>query len=151
MADWLSGLVRVEDIVGRAGSDEFVMLLPETSEDDAGRVGKARAETIDELAGEGSGETVHDHVDRIGGGDFGAGRAEVPLDGQEEDGECLGDAAAGGVHGEGERDQGSEEERAGNGGRGPRGGLAVGGIVISRRHVGVMLPGAAGRRRSTGP
>lgn len=38
MADWLSGLVRVEDIVGRAGSDEFVMLLPETSEDDADRV-----------------------------------------------------------------------------------------------------------------
>jgi len=38
MADWLSVLVRVEDIVGRAGSDEFLMLLPETSRDDADRV-----------------------------------------------------------------------------------------------------------------
>lgn len=38
MADWLSGLVRVEDIVGRTGSDEFLMLLPETSQNDADRV-----------------------------------------------------------------------------------------------------------------
>lgn len=35
MADWLSGLVRVEDVVGRAGTDEFLVLLPETSEMDA--------------------------------------------------------------------------------------------------------------------
>ena len=35
---WLSGLVRVEDIVARAGSDEFLMLLPETSQNDADRV-----------------------------------------------------------------------------------------------------------------
>ena len=35
LADWLSGLVRVEDIVARTGSDEFLMLLPETSRDDA--------------------------------------------------------------------------------------------------------------------
>lgn len=40
MADWLSGLVRVEDIVGRTGSDEFLMLLPETSKEDADRVRK---------------------------------------------------------------------------------------------------------------
>jgi len=35
MADWLSGLVRIEDVVGRAGADEFLVLLPETSESDA--------------------------------------------------------------------------------------------------------------------
>ena len=35
MADWLASLVRVEDIVGRAGADEFLMLLPETSPVDA--------------------------------------------------------------------------------------------------------------------
>ncbi|UCH73035.1 MAG: diguanylate cyclase [Rhodospirillales bacterium] len=38
VADWLAGLVRVEDIVARVGSDEFLMLLPETSLDDAARV-----------------------------------------------------------------------------------------------------------------
>ena len=38
MADWLSGLVRIEDIVGRTGPDEFLMLLPETSQGDADRV-----------------------------------------------------------------------------------------------------------------
>jgi len=38
MADWLSSLVRVEDLVGRVGSDEFLMLLPQTSPDDADRV-----------------------------------------------------------------------------------------------------------------
>ncbi len=38
VADWLAGLVRVEDIVGRAGSDEFLMLLPETGPQDADRV-----------------------------------------------------------------------------------------------------------------
>ncbi len=38
VADWLAGLVRVEDIVGRAGADEFLMLLPETGQDDADRV-----------------------------------------------------------------------------------------------------------------
>jgi two-component system cell cycle response regulator len=35
LADWLSSLVRVEDIVARTGSDEFLMLLPETAQDDA--------------------------------------------------------------------------------------------------------------------
>ena len=40
MADWLSGLVRIEDIVGRTGSDEFLMLLPETSTEHADRVRK---------------------------------------------------------------------------------------------------------------
>ncbi len=35
LADWLSGLVRVEDIVARTGTDEFLMLLPETSQHDA--------------------------------------------------------------------------------------------------------------------
>lgn len=40
MADWLSSLVRVEDLVGRVGSDEFLMLLPETSERDADCVRK---------------------------------------------------------------------------------------------------------------
>jgi len=40
MADWLSGLVRIEDIVGRTGADEFLMLLPETSAVDADRVRK---------------------------------------------------------------------------------------------------------------
>jgi len=38
VADWLSGLVRVEDIVGRVGSDEFLMLLPQTAADVADRV-----------------------------------------------------------------------------------------------------------------
>jgi len=38
VADWLSGLVRVEDIVGRVGSDEFLMLLPQTAAGDADRV-----------------------------------------------------------------------------------------------------------------
>lgn len=40
MADWLASLVRVEDIVGRTGRDEFLMLLPETSQADAARVCK---------------------------------------------------------------------------------------------------------------
>lgn len=31
LADWLSSLVRVEDLVARVGTDEFVALLPETS------------------------------------------------------------------------------------------------------------------------
>jgi two-component system cell cycle response regulator len=38
VADWLSSLVRVEDIVGRVGSDEFLMLLPRTVQEDADRV-----------------------------------------------------------------------------------------------------------------
>lgn len=38
MANWLSGLVRVEDMVGRAGSDEFLVLLAETSDRDAATV-----------------------------------------------------------------------------------------------------------------
>lgn len=38
VADWLSGLVRVEDLVGRVGSDEFLMLLPQTAQNDADRV-----------------------------------------------------------------------------------------------------------------
>lgn len=35
VADWLSALVRVEDMVGRTGPDEFLALLPETSLTDA--------------------------------------------------------------------------------------------------------------------
>lgn len=35
VADWLSALVRVEDMVGRTGTDEFLTLLPETSPADA--------------------------------------------------------------------------------------------------------------------
>lgn len=35
VADWLSSLVRVEDMVGRTGPDEFLALLPETSSADA--------------------------------------------------------------------------------------------------------------------
>ncbi len=31
LANWLSGLVRVEDLIARVGTDEFVALLPETS------------------------------------------------------------------------------------------------------------------------
>lgn len=38
MADWLSGLVRIEDLVARMDSDKFLMLLPRTSLDDAERV-----------------------------------------------------------------------------------------------------------------
>lgn len=40
IAEWLAGLVRVEDIVGRTGTDEFLMILPETSADDAKGVRK---------------------------------------------------------------------------------------------------------------
>lgn len=35
VADWLSALVRVEDMVGRTGTDEFLTLLPETWSADA--------------------------------------------------------------------------------------------------------------------
>lgn len=35
VADWLSALVRVEDLVGRAGPDAFLAVLPETSAADA--------------------------------------------------------------------------------------------------------------------
>lgn len=35
LADWLSGLVRVEDTIGHTGTDEFLVLLPETPGDDA--------------------------------------------------------------------------------------------------------------------
>lgn len=40
IADWLSSLVRVEDVVARAGADEFLVVLPETSAEDADAVRK---------------------------------------------------------------------------------------------------------------
>ena len=40
LADWLSSLVRVEDLVARVGKDEFVALLPETSRVDTDIVRK---------------------------------------------------------------------------------------------------------------
>lgn len=40
VADWLASLVRVEDIVARSGADEFLVILPETSREDADAVRK---------------------------------------------------------------------------------------------------------------
>lgn len=38
MADWIAGMTRIEDAVGRLGADSFAVLLPETPVDEAERV-----------------------------------------------------------------------------------------------------------------
>ena len=72
-------------------------------------VGNARTEAIDQLAGEGPGEPVGQHVDRIGKRDVGARDAKALLHRQQEYRECLGYAARHQVHGEGEDDKRNEE------------------------------------------
>ena len=74
-------------------------------------VGDARAEAIDQLAGERPGEPVGQHVDGIGERDVGARDAEALLHRQQEHRECLGHAAGEEVHGKGEDDE-RDEERA---------------------------------------
>ena len=72
-------------------------------------VGNARAEAIDQLAGEGPGEPVGQHVDGIGERDVRARDAEALLHRQQEDRECLGHATGDEVHGKGEDDERNEE------------------------------------------
>ncbi len=38
LADWITGMTRIEDTVARVGPDAFAILLPETPEHEANRV-----------------------------------------------------------------------------------------------------------------
>ena len=85
--------------------------VAEPEADQAEGVGDARAEPVDQLAGEGAGEAVGQHVDGIGERDVGAGDAEALLHGEQEDGEGLRHAARDEVHGEGQNEQ-RQQKRA---------------------------------------
>ncbi len=78
----------------------------------AERVGKARAEAVDECAGEGAGQPDRDHRERIDAGGFGMPDAEALFDRKQEDAEGLGSTAGNQDETAARRDDGRRQRRS---------------------------------------